>query len=285
MIRLAALLAAAVPFGPAPASTVREAVAPEPSPSAEQLFEDRLDPERLDAALAALARRAKARPGDAHARILLARAEAFWSDLWPDAAPELADAQLREGLRAAGEALALLSPGCGRAGCDLPDALGEVTAAGAEALYWFAADRHRLAARHGLAWLLLEDGELERLFRRVVELAPATYHGGAERHLAELALALPFGFGPGLAGAATELATAEKLGPTFLPTRIVWAQRLAVKAQDYPLFLRELRAVLDAPPDLDPEAWPENELARRRARELSVRAEELFTSSALHEGR
>ncbi len=251
---------------------------------ADWLFEDRLDPASLDRAIAALSDAAVLSPADPGPRLKLAQAEAFWSDLHPDASPDDAGAHLQAGIQAAGEALALLSPRYGRRaeqGVGLLEALSDVEPSGAIALYWVAADQHRLAAVHGLAWLLLEEPELRRLFQRVVALDPGAWYGGALRHLAELDIALPIGFAPAdLAVPARELAEAEKLGPEDLSTHVVWAERWAVKAQDYRTFLRELDAVDRAPCDRAPELWPENELARRKARALRAEADVLFTRPA-----
>ncbi len=259
------------------------AASPAASP-AEQLFAERLDPGALDRAIALLTKETAARPDDAPELILLARAEAFWSDLRPDAESVEADARLRAGIRAGGAALAITSPAYAKAlaaGRTLLQALGELEPSGALALYWIAADQHRLASRHGLAWLLLEAPELRALFERVAALAPATFHGGAYRHLAELDLALPAGFQATLAGARSALDEAERLGPTFLGNSLVWAERYAVKTQDVPLFRRRLGQILSAPEGLDPSLGPENELARRRARALLAEEGELFTRAAI----
>ncbi len=274
----APLLAAALCLGAATTGGTEPTAA-----SAERLFEDRLDPTVLDRSIDALATVATLSPADADTRLLLAQAEAFWADLHAQAPIAALDRHLSSGIAAAGEALSLLSPRYGRnarRGESLLAALAEVEPSGAEALYWLAADQHRLAAAHGLPWLLLEEPELRRLFRRVIELAPATWFGGAYRHLAELDLALPTGFGPGLTTAGQELDAAGRLGPGLLTNHLVRAERWAVKAQDYRTFLRELDVVDGPPPIETPEVWPENELCRRRARELRAAADDLFTRAA-----
>ncbi len=277
MIALVTLLAAAVPPPVAPAAP------PPPSPG-ERLFAERLDPVALDRAIDALSGEAAADPRSYRPRLLLARAESFWASLHDDATPDEASAHLEAGVRAAGEALALASPAYAKllgAGKTLLSNLAAVEPSGAEALYWIAADQHQLAAAHGLAWLLLEERELRKLFQRVVELAPGTWYGGAYLRLAELDLALPTGFGAGLAPVAAELATAERLGPALLEIHLVRAGRWAVKAQDYRVFQRELAVVHEADVDRDPAIRPENELTRRQAAALAADATELFTRLAI----
>lgn len=187
-------------------------------------------------------------------------------------------------MRAAGEALAGSSPRYGAAlakGRTLLAILSEVEPSGAEALYWIADDQHRLAASSGLPRLLLEEPELRRLFKRVIELAPGTYYGGAYLHLAELDLALPTGFGAGLVPVTAELASALRLGPNQLETHLVWAERWAVKAQDYRVFQREIAAIQKASLDAAPELRPENELVQRKAKKLVQSVSELFTRAAI----
>jgi hypothetical protein len=250
----------------------------------ERLCDHRLDPDALDEAIDELLAQAVADTQSYRARILLARAEAFWAELHADAAPEEIDAHLRTGVRVAGEALAASSPRYAVAlakGKTLLAMLSEVEPSGAEALYWIADDQHRLAAAHGLARLLLEEPELRRLFKRVNELVPGTFYGGAALHLAELDLALPTGFGAGLVPVAAELASALRLGPNQLETHLVWAERWAVKAQDYRVFQREIAAIEKASLDAAPEIRPENELVKRKAKKLMQSVPELFTRAAI----
>jgi hypothetical protein len=268
-------LSAAATAQPSPAGTRAQA--------AEHLFEQRGDPAALENALGAAIEGAAADPADAEIRLLLARAELFWCDLHPEADPKEAGAHLKVGLNAADEALRLLSPGFRAAidgGGDLPRSLASIDAKGAPALFWFAADQYRLCAVVGLRCLLVEAEELKSLFARVEELAPGFYFGGPERHLAELELALPTGFGASLKATAARLARSEAQGPALLETHVVWAQRWAVKAQDYRTFLSHLKQVLDAPLDAAPDLRPENAVSQRRARELLAHPEELFTRPA-----
>ena len=288
MIRLLLLLAGVAASSPAPQDAGIESVAPAAQPvpqgASEQLFDKRLDPDALDEAIDQLLSETVSDPQSYRARILLARAEAFWSELHPDAAVEEIDAHLRTGVRVAGEALAGSSPHYAAAlaqGKTLLAVLSEVEPSGAEALYWIADDQHRLAAAHGLARLLLEEPELRRLFKRIHELAPATFYGGAALHLAELDLALPTGFGAGLVPVTAELTNALRLGPNQLETHLVWAERWAVKAQDYRVFQREIAAIQKAPLDAAPDIRPENELVKRKAQKLLKSVPDLFTRAAI----
>ena len=252
-----------------------------------RLFDDRLDPASLDAALIGLAAAQQINPGDVAVRLLRARAEAFWCDLHPEAGTKELAAHLSAGVEAAHGAVFLTSPGFARAarrGRTLSDCLRAVGREGAEALYWLAEDQHRLAAVHGLAALLLESTDLRALFGRVAELSPETYYGGPYRHLAELSLALPYGWSQSLKLTEAALQQAILLGPGLMENHLVYAQRWAVKAQDYERFRTELSQVLAAPEDIAPELWPENELAKRRARELSGQSSELFTRAAIGRG-
>jgi hypothetical protein len=252
-----------------------------------RLYQDRLDPASLDAALIGLDLAQRANPGDVAVRLLLARAEAFWCDLHAQASASELAAHLSAGVEAAHAAVLLVSPSFARAarrGRTLRDCLSALGPEGAEALYWFGENQHRLAAVRGLAALLLESTDLRAIFGRVAELDPQIDYGGPYRHLAELSLALPYGWSESLKLTEAALQQAIVLGPGFLENHVVYAQRWAVKAQDYARFQAELRIVLDAPEDIAPEIWPENELAKRRARELWSQSSALFARAAITRG-
>jgi len=130
--------------------------------------------------------------------------------------------------------------------------------------------------------LLLEVDDLRRIFARVIELAPDTFHGGAYLHEAELTLALPSGYAGTLQTASEALTQAERLAPAWLAVDLCWAERWAVKAQDYGMFKRKLQKVLDSPLVAgDNELGPENDLTRKRALKLSTQGTLLFTRSAV----
>lgn len=249
------------------------------------LFDERSDPAALEQALAAYTDAAARAPTDPDPRLRLARAEAFWVEAHEDALPSEAIPHLAIGVQAAREALRLLSPGyaeAGRQGFALPQALQAIEPGGALALYWIGADQHQLAALRGLSALFLETDDLRRIFARVIELAPETFHGGAYLHQAELSLALPAGYATSLQTAADALTQAERLGPGWLAVDLVWAERWAVKAQDYGMFKRKLQKILEAPVGPgEADLGPENELVRRRAKKLQGQAAALFTRSAI----
>jgi hypothetical protein len=258
------------------------------APSAEQLFERRADPVALEGALQAARDAAAVSPGDAAIRLLRARSELFWCDLHPGADPNETRAHLKNGVTAADEALRLLSPGFRGAiagGSNLAQSLATIEPGGAPALFWLAANQHRFCASIGLRCLLAEGQELQSLFARVEQLSPGFFHGGPERHLAELELASPAGFGGPMKESAARLARSASQGPGLLETHLVWAEQWAVKAQDYRTFQSELKLVLDASLDAAPALRPENALAQQRARNLLQRSAELFTRPAREAGR
>ena len=57
------------------------------------------------------------------------------------------------------------------------------------------------------------------------------------------------------------------------------AKGYCVQVQDRELFESTLREIIDAPPDLYPEQRMANEIAKRRARRLLGRIDDLFFSS------
>src|ERR1700722_4158375 len=215
--------AAALCFAAGLAATAGAARADDPT----RLFSERIESVSLDQAIAAYSAAASHDPTDPEPRLQLARAEAFWVDLHDGAIPAEAIPHLERGVQAAREALTLSSPGwseAARQGLPLPQALQAIEPAGALALYWVGAVQHRLAAMRGLASLLLEADDLRRIFARVIELAPDTFHGGAYLHEAELTLALPAGYAATLQTSSEALIQAERLGPGWLDIDLCWAE-------------------------------------------------------------
>lgn len=150
------------------------------------------------------------------------------------------------------------------------------------ALFWTAYNWGQLAL------LSFDDIELsaefekaELMMRRVEELAPGFFHGGAQAFLMVRYASRPtlLGGDPAAARAAW-LRAREASGGRFLMTDVLYAQYACVQIQDAEEFKKVLEDVLATPPEVLPEQRLANVLAQRRARILLERIADCFDLEA-----
>jgi hypothetical protein len=111
----------------------------------------------------------------------------------------------------------------------------------------------------------------------VMEREPGFFYGGPFLYYGVYHASFPPALGgkPALAKENFDRALRAAQGK-FLMTDVLYARTYAVQIQDKELFKELLNRVLDAPPDLLPEQALANGVAKRRARQLLARTEELF---------
>jgi hypothetical protein len=111
----------------------------------------------------------------------------------------------------------------------------------------------------------------------VMEREPRFFYGGPFLYYGVYYASFPPALGgkPELAKESFDRALEAAQGK-FLMTDVLYARTYAVEIQDKTLFEDLLNHVLDAPPDLLPEQGLANSVAKKRARQLLARAEELF---------
>jgi hypothetical protein len=270
LLALALLGATAAPAPPPPhgASTRAARIA-----QGDKAFAARGDPARLAEAIEAWTAAAAHPPEDAALELRIARAEAFRALADPSAAP----AAWLASSRAAERALRQLSPAWAAAvkAGDLAGAPTRVGPEGAEALYWLGLATWSSAREKGLAALLAVKDPALAAMERAASLDGAVDCAGPHRALGAWSAALPVAVGGGVARSRRHFEQARALGPGCLLTPVAEAGSLLVLLQDRAAFERSL-AEVEGAGDADPRWAPENEVARRQARELRARAARLF---------
>jgi hypothetical protein len=157
----------------------------------------------------------------------------------------------------------------------LEDALGAVTKEQVAALYWSAVNLGKWAKHSSLGTQLKYKGRIRKMIERVGELEPEFFFGAVPRYWGTF-----YAVAPGIAGGDMNKAW-EKYqesvakAPQYLETRVLIAENYAVKKEDRKLFRSELEAVLKADPKVA-ELAPENAIAKRKAKDMLARIEELF---------
>ena len=215
-----------------------------------------------------------AAPADPAADLREARAQALRALGDPAAAEQAWLASLR----AAERALRVLAPAWAEAvdrGEDPAQAVRRVEAPGAEALYRMALAAMGLARQRGFAAVLAASPVALPAMERAAALAPGIDEAGPWRAIGAWTAVLPSAGGGGAGRSRAAFAEARRLAPGCLRARVEEAETLAVLLQDKALFRRLLAEVL-APGAGGTPPTPEDELARRRARELLARQESLI---------
>lgn len=124
---------------------------------------------------------------------------------------------------------------------------------------------------------LAELSRVELMMERVLELDERFFFGGAH-----LFYGTYYGIRPEMLGgnperSKTHLERAMKITEgKFLMSKFLLAKCYAIQTQNKELFERTLKEILEASPDLYPEQRLANELAKRRARHLLDRVDDLF---------
>jgi hypothetical protein len=239
----------------------------------DEAFAARGDPARLAEAIDAWTAALSHPPPDPAVELRLARAEAFRAL----ADPAVARTAWLASSQAAERALRRLSPAWAAAveAGDLVGAPSRVGPEGGEALYWLALATWSSAREKGLAALLAVKDPALAAMERAASLDGAVDCGGPHRALGAWAAALPVAVGGGVARSRRHFEQARALGPGCLLTPVAEAGSLLVLLQDRAAFERSL-AEVEGTGDADPRWAPENEIARRQARELRARAARLF---------
>ena len=157
-------------------------------------------------------------------------------------------------------------------------ALGRLSRSGLPIVFWTA------NAWGSAVSLQLDDPEalaaiptINAMMEWVQALEPGYFYGGPSLYFGVYYGSLPTALGGKPALAKENFVRAhEASGGKFLMTDVLYARIYAVETQDRQLFQDLLTRVVDAPPDILPEQGLANSVAKKRARELLARAEELF---------
>jgi hypothetical protein len=257
---------------PTPAEVARAAIA-----EGDAAYQDRGDPARLAAALAAYARAASALPEDPVAEVRIARAEAFRALAAPD--PDRARQGWDASARAAERALRRVAPAWAQAidqGEAPAAAAVRVEAPGAEPLYLLAQGAMRAAQSTGYAAVLAVKDVALAMMARAAALDERVDAAGPHRALGAWRAALPIAAGGGATASREHFDRARALAADDLLARVAEAETYAVLVQDEKLFEALLGETLAFDPARAPARAPENEIARRRARDLLERRVRLF---------
>ncbi len=125
--------------------------------------------------------------------------------------------------------------------------------------------------------ILADAPKADALMKRVLELDPDYYNGGAHLYFAVLNGVKPESLGGKPQVALKHFEAARRIAKgKFLLTDVFWARYYGVQTQNRELYVSKLEAVLEAPDDLFPQQALANVLAKKRARRLLDNVDEYF---------
>ncbi len=156
------------------------------------------------------------------------------------------------------------------------DAVKVATLEDVPCLYWTATALGKWAKAIGIAKALKHKDTAVAYITRVGELQPTYFYGAPDRYWGAYYSVLPSFAGQDLAKSKTHFDLSIAAAPDYLGTRVLMAENWAVKSQDRATFDAQIKAVLDADPNVIPEIAPENRAEQDKARRLQAEASELF---------
>jgi len=145
-------------------------------------------------------------------------------------------------------------------------------------LFWAAAAwGNWISLNLGSMEALAQLPRVESMMKRVLELDERFYYGGPHLFMGVWFASRPKAFGGDLKRSQYHFLRAIELGEgKFLMSYVYYAEFHTRQAMDKDLFVSVLQKVLEAPPDHPPELTLLNAVAKKRAKELLERVEELF---------
>lgn len=252
------------------------------SATAQELWAERDDRAKLEAAIEAWEKVVQAVPNDAEALTSLARAHYFLADGFLALEEDVQDqefAAYQKGVDYGERALLVLEPGFEkdmRSGKSFEEAISKINPSAINAAYWYCTNLGRFASKQGLSERLYYKDKLKTAMERILELDAKFYYGAADRYFGAFYSLLP-----GIAGRDTDKSAAhfEKslaMAPEYLSTKVIKAQFLAPAIDDEDMYRAELEAVLAAPDTDNPDIAPENRAAKRHAKKMLEQIDEVF---------
>lgn len=161
-------------------------------------------------------------------------------------------------------------------GAKLEDMAPFIDKDGVPAMYWYASCLGRWAKKQGTAKAVLYKDAIRKVQERSRELDENYFYAAPLRYFGAF-----YAFAPPFAGGDVEKGKAYfeeaiKRFPNYLGTRVLYADIYAVKVQDEDLFRRQLQLVIDTEEPAGSDITWENQVAKKQAQTLLIKAGELF---------
>ncbi len=252
---------------------------------ADSAWDDRVDEEKLVLALGSYATVLEKDPTNRHALERLVRGWYFHGDAFTSdttVAVERWGKAIEYGTQclALNEAFAKAIADGGKE----KDAVAHATKDDVACLYWTATALGKWAKAQSLSKTLKFLPTVKAYISKAEELEPEYWHFGPARYWGAYYAALPSFAGQDFDKSGAYFAASIEGAPDYLGTYVLRAEFLSVPLGKVAEFDADLKRVLDADPNKDPETAPENTMEQAKAKRLIEKRSELFTKKALATG-
>ena len=210
----------------------------------------------------------------AYAYYFLANAHLRWEEDNDDALL----ATFEKGVVAAERAIKLQSPEFAKKikdGAGWQVAVKSVPKEGVPSLYWYATNLGKWALLDGFTTILSHKDDVAAIMEHCKTLHEDFFYAAPHRYFGVYRTKIPFPGGD-LPVSKVHFERAVELAPTYLDTKVLFAESYAVKAQDMDLFKKLLNEVVAAKDDINPELVPETKNSKRIAKHLLDNIEDFF---------
>lgn len=160
-----------------------------------------------------------------------------------------------------------------KAGEKVPVALQKASAEAVPAFYWWATNLGKWAAGEGLLTVLKYKDDVKATIDFVATTNETFFYGAPHRYLGAYNAKAP---GGSLDASEQHFQKAVEMAPTYLGTKVLWADYLCTKKRDRATYKRLLEEVVAADAAADPAIAPENAVEQRKAKKLLAEINDLF---------
>ncbi len=250
---------------------------------ADAMWKERGDRAKAEGAIKAYEDAGKADPSNVEVQRRLIYAYYFVNQNfvhWDDN-DDVLKANYSKGVAAAERALSLANPVFAKKITDGDDsdaawntALQAATKEDVPALYWYATNLAKWALKEGITSLLKYKDRAYAIMQTCKKLDNSYFYGGPSRYLGAYWLKIPFGKSPEKSKSNFE--AAMKAEPNYLSSKTLFAEIYAVRTENEDLFKKTLQDVVNAADDVHPDLIPENQNAKRLAKEMLENMDEFF---------
>ncbi|PJB47771.1 MAG: hypothetical protein CO108_03515 [Deltaproteobacteria bacterium CG_4_9_14_3_um_filter_63_12] len=154
-------------------------------------------------------------------------------------------------------------------------AIGNLDEGAVDAMYWWSANIGKWALIKGLDEALSRVDSIKATMERVMTLDPDYFYRAPNRYFGSFYTKLPFPTGD-LPQSKQNFEAAIAGAPNYLATRVLYAELYGIKTNDKALFEAQLNAVLAAPDGADPAIEAENQIEKRKAKQLLDTIDDYF---------
>lgn len=245
--------------------------------AADEAWTQRADRAQAAAAITSWQEALKAAPSRHDIRTKLARAHYYFADsiLWIDFnidQKEAAGAEMaknyKEAANQAEMALGQRYPGFRSKYCarqPFNTALEQLDKDAVPAMYWYAASLSRYALMTSLVEVLNQSDRIKAMMDLIGRLDPSYWYWASDRYQGGFYTKIPFPSGD-FPRSTRHFEKSLTNAPTYLATRVIYAEMNAAKAGDRALFERLLKEVIDFDLETAPEIKAENAAEQKKAK-------------------